>query len=53
VVAVVALSDGTFIKASKSVKVTIGGCGWFYSLMNSVAVGSMILNLKNCKRIKD
>jgi len=29
VVAVVALSDGTFIKASQSVKVTIGGCGWF------------------------
>jgi len=27
VVAVVALSDGTFIKASQSVKVTIGGCG--------------------------
>ena len=27
VVALVALSDGTFIKASKSVKVTIGGCG--------------------------
>ncbi len=27
VVAVVALSDGTFIKASSSVKVTIGGCG--------------------------
>ena len=27
VVAVVALSDGTFIKAGKSVKVTIGGCG--------------------------
>ena len=27
VVAVVALSDGTFIKAQKSVKVTIGGCG--------------------------
>jgi len=27
VVAVVELSDGTFIKASKPVKVTIGGCG--------------------------
>ncbi len=27
VVALVELSDGTFIKASKSVKVTIGGCG--------------------------
>jgi len=27
VVALVALSDGTFIKAGKSVKVTIGGCG--------------------------
>jgi sulfur-oxidizing protein SoxY len=27
VVAVAALSDGTFIKAGKSVKVTIGGCG--------------------------
>ena len=27
VVALVGLSDGTFIKASKSVKVTIGGCG--------------------------
>ena len=27
VVAVVALSDGTFIKASSNVKVTIGGCG--------------------------
>jgi sulfur-oxidizing protein SoxY len=27
VVAIVALSDGTFIKASQSVKVTIGGCG--------------------------
>ncbi len=27
VVAVVELSDGTFIKAGKSVKVTIGGCG--------------------------
>jgi sulfur-oxidizing protein SoxY len=27
VVAVAALSDGTFIKSGKSVKVTIGGCG--------------------------
>ncbi len=27
VVALVELSDGTFIKAAKSVKVTIGGCG--------------------------
>ncbi len=27
VVAIAALSDGTFIKAAKSVKVTIGGCG--------------------------
>ena len=27
IVAVVAMSDGTFMKASKSVKVTIGGCG--------------------------
>jgi sulfur-oxidizing protein SoxY len=27
VVAIVGLSDGTFIKATKSVKVTIGGCG--------------------------
>ncbi len=27
VVAVIALSDGTFIKASRNVKVTIGGCG--------------------------
>ncbi|CAA6824900.1 MAG: Unknown protein [uncultured Sulfurovum sp.] len=27
VVAVVGLSDGTFMKAGKSVKVTIGGCG--------------------------
>jgi sulfur-oxidizing protein SoxY len=27
VVAIVALSDGTFMKAGKSVKVTIGGCG--------------------------
>jgi len=27
VVALVALSDGTFMKAGKSVKVTIGGCG--------------------------
>lgn len=27
IVAVVGLSDGTFIKAGKSVKVTIGGCG--------------------------
>jgi len=27
VIAVAALSDGTFIKAGKSVKVTIGGCG--------------------------
>jgi len=27
VVAVAALSDGTFIKSAKSVKVTIGGCG--------------------------
>jgi len=27
VVAVVGLSDGTFIKASQNVKVTIGGCG--------------------------
>ncbi len=27
VVAVVELSDGTFLKAAKSVKVTIGGCG--------------------------
>jgi sulfur-oxidizing protein SoxY len=27
VVAVVALSDGTFIKATRGVKVTIGGCG--------------------------
>jgi sulfur-oxidizing protein SoxY len=27
VVALVALSDGTFIKTAKSVKVTIGGCG--------------------------
>lgn len=27
VVALVALSDGSFIKAAKSVKVTIGGCG--------------------------
>jgi sulfur-oxidizing protein SoxY len=27
VVALVELSDGTFIKAGKSVKVTIGGCG--------------------------
>ena len=27
VVALVALSDGTFIKAGKSIKVTIGGCG--------------------------
>ena len=27
VVALVALSDGTYMKASKSVKVTIGGCG--------------------------
>jgi sulfur-oxidizing protein SoxY len=27
IVAVVAMSDGTYMKASKSVKVTIGGCG--------------------------
>ncbi len=27
VVAIIALSDGTFMKAGKSVKVTIGGCG--------------------------
>ena len=27
IVALIALSDGSFIKASKSVKVTIGGCG--------------------------
>jgi sulfur-oxidizing protein SoxY len=27
VVALVALSDGTFIQTAKSVKVTIGGCG--------------------------
>ncbi|CAA6800057.1 MAG: Sulfur oxidation protein SoxY [uncultured Sulfurovum sp.] len=27
IVAIVALSDGTFMKAGKSVKVTIGGCG--------------------------
>ena len=27
IVAVVAMSDGTFMKATKSVKVTIGGCG--------------------------
>ena len=27
VVAIVALSDGTFMRAAKSVKVTIGGCG--------------------------
>jgi len=27
IVAIVGLSDGTFIKATKSVKVTIGGCG--------------------------
>jgi sulfur-oxidizing protein SoxY len=29
VVALVALSDGTFIQTAKSVKVTIGGCGKF------------------------
>jgi len=34
VVALVELSDGTFIKTAKSVKVTIGGCGW-YHLSNS------------------
>jgi hypothetical protein len=28
-VALVELSDGTFIQTAKSVKVTIGGCGWF------------------------
>ena len=27
IVALVELSDGTFIKTAKSVKVTIGGCG--------------------------
>jgi sulfur-oxidizing protein SoxY len=27
IVALVGLSDGTFIKASASIKVTIGGCG--------------------------
>jgi predicted secreted protein len=26
--AVVGLSDGTYIKTAKPVKVTIGGCGW-------------------------
>jgi len=29
VVALVELSDETFIQTAKSVKVTIGGCGWF------------------------
>jgi len=47
VVALVELSDGTFIQTAKSVKVTIGGCGWFASYDFNEAVGSILSNCKN------
>jgi predicted secreted protein len=32
--ALVELSDGSFISTQKPVKVTIGGCGWFFDHNN-------------------
>jgi hypothetical protein len=26
------MSDGSFLRAAKPVKVTIGGCGWYHPL---------------------
>jgi hypothetical protein len=33
------MSDGTFLRAAKPVKVTIGGCGWFHPFNENTTSG--------------